>query len=103
MASATLGTGAVRELRPERAGLQSQDSGIEVTLGKGSIWCGKASGRCRVIKCLEGAIWITQERDLQDYILRAGEAFLVSRPGKIAVQAMRDARVKIAPAATTGQ
>ena len=49
----------------------------------------------RIISCLRGAIWITQERDVHDYVLRAGEMFIVTLPGSLLVQAFQDASIQI--------
>lgn len=40
------------------------------------------------IRCLEGMLWITQEGDLRDYILKAGETFVTDRKGKVVLQAL---------------
>jgi len=34
-----------------------------------------------VIKCLEGALWITQSNDPRDIVLGAGESFVLDKPG----------------------
>jgi Protein of unknown function (DUF2917) len=47
-----------------------------------------------VISCISGALWITQENDLQDYNVEAGEVFWVTKPGTIIVQAMDNAQFK---------
>jgi len=33
------------------------------------------------IKCLEGAVWITQSNDPRDVVLEAGESFVLDKPG----------------------
>jgi hypothetical protein len=53
--------------------------------------------RWRAIICHRGVIWITQERDLHDYVLTAGEMFLVTLPGSVMVQALEDASVLVTP------
>lgn len=40
------------------------------------------------IRCLEGMLWITQEGDFRDYILRAGDSFRTDRKGKVVLQAL---------------
>lgn len=40
------------------------------------------------IRCLEGMLWITQEDDLRDYILKAGDSFRTDRKGKVVLQAL---------------
>jgi hypothetical protein len=51
--------------------------------------------RWRIISCLRGVIWITQQRDIHDYVLRAGEMFIVTLPGSLLVQAFQDASIEI--------
>jgi len=34
-----------------------------------------------VIKCLEGAVWITQSNDPRDIVLGPGESFVLDKPG----------------------
>ena len=41
--------------------------------------------------CLRGILWITQERDARDYILRKEDAFIVTQPGLVMVMALRTA------------
>ena len=43
------------------------------------------------IACLEGQVWITQQHDLRDVVLEAGECFVVDRQGLTLVFALRDA------------
>jgi len=47
------------------------------------------------VKCLEGAVWITQAGDPRDHILIAGDEFAVNRRGAVLVEAVRDARVRV--------
>lgn len=43
------------------------------------------------IRCLEGILWITQEGDFRDYILKAGDSFRTNRKGKVVLQALNHA------------
>ena len=49
----------------------------------------------RVINCVQGIIWITQEGDLEDHVLMPGEQFEATKPGLVVVEALRDARLRI--------
>ncbi len=40
------------------------------------------------ILCTRGVLWVTQAGDPDDYLLRAGEQFLASRPGAVLAQAL---------------
>ncbi len=44
------------------------------------------------IECWSGCLWLTQDGDLRDVILEAGEGFVADRPGGAIVHALRDAR-----------
>jgi hypothetical protein len=50
-------------------------------------------GKAHVIAVFEGQVWLTQEGDVRDVILEAGESFVFGGPGLVLVQAFRDARV----------
>ncbi len=45
------------------------------------------------IEPVKGTLWITEEGEPQDFVVAAGDVFLVSRPGRTVVQAMDAARV----------
>ena len=48
-----------------------------------------------LVRCLEGALWITQHDDQADHVIAAGEVFRVDREGPVVVQAVRAARLAI--------
>lgn len=39
----------------------------------------------------QGVLWVTQEGDLNDYMLRNGERFIAEKRGVVVVEAMTDA------------
>ena len=41
----------------------------------------------------QGSVWITEEGEPQDFIVEAGQAFVVKRHGRTLVQALVDSRV----------
>lgn len=49
-----------------------------------------------VVQCLSGRLWVTQVDDFDDYFLEAGEAFVVTQPGLVLVEARRDSSFRIA-------
>jgi len=51
--------------------------------------------RGALVRCLEGALWITQHDDQADHVIAAGEVFRVDREGTVVVQATRAARLAI--------
>lgn len=50
------------------------------------------------VSCLEGIIWITQHRDERDIVLKAGQSFVLDRPGLAIVFALQDALITLGPA-----
>jgi hypothetical protein len=42
------------------------------------------------VECLAGCLWITQDGDLRDVILEAGEAIVLTRDGTALVSALAD-------------
>jgi hypothetical protein len=45
--------------------------------------------------CTIGSLWITQRGDARDYLLRAGETFMVQNNGKLLVQALTRAAFSV--------
>jgi hypothetical protein len=39
------------------------------------------NGEGFTVECLEGAIWITQSNDPRDIVLKAGQSFVLDKPG----------------------
>ena len=48
------------------------------------------------IRVHEGSIWVTQERDGDDYIVTQGKTFLISRPGVTVISALKRASLAFA-------
>ena len=46
----------------------------------------------RSVECLSGALWITQDGDLRDIVLGAGESFAFDRRGEALLSAFADSR-----------
>jgi hypothetical protein len=51
------------------------------------------------IQARAGMVWVTQEADSRDHVLGAGETVVVSRDGRIVIQALQASSVALAPAA----
>ncbi len=66
-------------------------------LSRGKLWRIAGDNRWRAVVCVEGVVWVTQEWDLQDYVLEAGQMFLITLPGKVIVQALVDTWCTIDP------
>lgn len=76
--------------------LRPPSSRFELAAGRHRLLAAKAY---QTIYCLRGGLWITQEKDDRDYLLREGDAFIVPRSGKVMVQALGLASVGISPKA----
>jgi hypothetical protein len=50
-----------------------------------------------MIICVRGEVWVTQERDVRDYVLTAGEMFIVTQSGSVLIEALGDTSVEITP------
>lgn len=48
------------------------------------------------IRCLAGSVWITQENDTRDTVLKAGDEFVLDRPGLALLSACGHASVAVA-------
>jgi hypothetical protein len=100
MAAAITRSQPVRTFRPESA-LQCKDAETVVELRAGQLWRADGNICWRAIMCQEGVIWITQNGDVQDHVITAGEMFLVSQPGKVIAQALVNARIEVTPCLAT--
>jgi hypothetical protein len=47
------------------------------------------------IVCETGMLWVTRSGDLEDHVLMPGERLLVNQGGKVIIQAMREAQIRI--------
>jgi hypothetical protein len=72
-------------------------TGKSVTLRKGELWPITSDLRGLAIESREGILWVTQKDDPEDYILEPGQRFVVTRRGTLVVQAISDARLRVAP------
>lgn len=51
--------------------------------------------RGATVHCLSGSLWITQDQDASDFVLRPGEWHRISRNGTTLVQAMDASRIAL--------
>lgn len=70
-------------------------SELELDLNKGHFYRIKNHRSLCIITCQNGAIWITQENDQQDYVLAKGELHIIAQKGLVLIEALRDSSIKI--------
>lgn len=92
MTAAIIRAQPIRTFRPER-----NETEAALELRAGQLWVADGNNCWRAIMCREGVVWITQNGDLQDHLIKAGEMFLISRPGKVIVQACVNAQIEVTP------
>ena len=71
--------------------LSTPDTIVDLAAGQG--WGLKGKRRQQTLFCLQGSMWVTQEGDIRDYVLEAGDAFLVMLPGLVLVRALTPVRL----------
>jgi hypothetical protein len=80
---------------PAEPRLQGIDNAADAVLLPSGATRAIDPGDVRALRCLDGLIWVTQERNATDVILSAGDRFLPARRGKIVVQALSDSAVRV--------
>jgi hypothetical protein len=55
------------------------------------------------ISCVEGALWLTEERDAADVVLQPGQSYEVEATGRTLIQAMSRSRVAVQALGTRAQ
>jgi hypothetical protein len=102
MAVVSMDLQLMRKYRPEHAVMQMcDDPAINIELARGKLLRAVGDNRWRAILCLDGVIWITQDGDLNDHVISAGEMFLISQAGDVLIQGLADARLQITPCLAT--
>jgi len=51
----------------------------------------------KTITCLQGKVWVTQEGDLTDHVLSAGDEMITRKDGMVLIQALGNAAIKVEP------
>jgi hypothetical protein len=69
---------------------------VELHLRRKGVWRTQSRRRGLTLACLEGVAWVTLTGDPNDHILRKGQTLTVAQRGRILVEALRDARLRVA-------
>lgn len=72
----------------------AESSASQLRLARGAL---ASFGQCAPIqvRVIDGQLWITQEGDRRDVIVRPGMSFLSARHGKVIVQALDRATIEV--------
>lgn len=70
----------------------------ELTLAPGSLWTHRSRGRGLTFTLQEGSVWLTREGDPADHVLSAGETRHIHGRGRVVVQALEPARLRVSTA-----
>ncbi|HUK81030.1 MAG TPA: DUF2917 domain-containing protein [Verrucomicrobiae bacterium] len=68
-------------------------SEVQIRLRKGALWTALKPGAALLVRCADGLVWVTEQNDSRDIVLRAGQQFVVESDGLVAVQALTDAAI----------
>ena len=68
--------------------IEAKDFETEHTLGAREIERLSGVAKGDMIICTRGILWVTQEGDLDDHLLRSGDQFIANRHGVVLVEAM---------------
>jgi hypothetical protein len=66
---------------------------VSLHLRKGQL--ASLGADARVLRCRAGVVWVTREGDARDYVLRTGEELRLEKGGRVVVQAILDAEVRV--------
>jgi hypothetical protein len=67
----------------------------EITLKKGDLWKTERNSLGLYLLCQEGIVWITQEGNTRDILLKTGEKCWLDRPGLVIAQALVTAKILV--------
>lgn len=70
---------------------------LEIVLEENETWSFEVGGPRVEIVCLSGEVWVTLEGDPEDHVLAAGATLSTGRKGRLAMMALRPARLGLRP------
>src|SRR6266478_825841 len=73
-------TGLMRDTHARKATMTRHFADRPVRLNTGEL-LDIDNGEGFTVECLEGAVWITQSNDPRDIVLKAGQSFVLDKPG----------------------
>lgn len=85
----------VNSSQTRSAGLNPASTDIQLPSNK-LVALTKAAHGTRIVS-VDGTLWVTQEGDEQDYLLKKGESVTLRKGGKVLIQGLTDSRARILP------
>jgi hypothetical protein len=76
------------------------DVRAEIDLNGAELLTLDVEPRCASITCTEGTLWLTQQNDQNDHVLKTGQSFTVLHAGTVLVQGMPAGKARILPPAS---
>ena len=67
--------------------MQIEISSSTLTLAPGSVLAVQDGSGTRIL-CRSGNLWVTQEGDVKDTVVRAGEVLTIRKPGRTVISAL---------------
>ena len=74
--------------------MQIEISSSTLTLSPGGLLAVQDAAGSRVL-CRSGILWVTQEGEVKDSIVRAGEVLTIRKPGRTIVTALEDSSLTL--------
>jgi hypothetical protein len=71
----------------------AQPRSLEIVLEENETWSFEVGRPGVEVVCLSGEVWVTVEGDPEDHVLAAGATFSTRRKGRLAMMALRPARL----------
>lgn len=72
-------------------------SSSTITLAPGSLVSMRDGAGTRIL-CRTGILWVTQEGEIKDTVVRAGEVLTIRRPGRTVISALEAASLALCAA-----
>lgn len=79
--------------RPRATTLPPEGTTLQLVRTRGARMQGALGWR---VRALRGEVWITQDGDIRDIVLEAGQEFIVDRPGPVLLWTLGDGDASLA-------
>jgi hypothetical protein len=86
----------MRRGEKRRSAMNLMTDDLQATLRNGQTLCLRDALGME-IRVREGSLWLTQDRDAQDYVITAGGSFRIDRHGAVVLTACEGVRLDFLP------